>query len=78
MLRYGTAQTRANELPAVDFVQAANAFGIAATRVEGVEHDYAKALAEATASGAPSLLHVRVRLHPPASTTPFWPLKDSG
>jgi acetolactate synthase-1/2/3 large subunit len=77
MLRYGTAQTAANELPAVDFVQVANAFGIAATRVDGVEHDYAKALAEATASGAPSLLHVRARLHPPASTTPFWPLKES-
>ena len=41
MLRYGTATTAANELPAVDFVGAADAFGIPAVRVEGVGTDYA-------------------------------------
>jgi acetolactate synthase-1/2/3 large subunit len=76
MLRYGTAATTANELPAVDFVQAANAFGIRAKRVDGIDTDYAKALAEAVASGEPRVLHVQARLQPPASTTPFWPMKD--
>jgi len=76
MLRYGHAETAANELPPVDFVQAAGAFGIPATRVEGVGTDYAKALAEAVNADQPRVVHVRARLHPPVSTSPFWPLKE--
>jgi acetolactate synthase-1/2/3 large subunit len=76
MLRYGTATTAANELPPVDFVQAAGAFGIPATRVEGLGDDYAKALTHAVSCGEPRLLHVRARLHPPSTTTPFWPIQS--
>jgi len=76
MLRYGHGKTAANELPPVDFVQAAGAFGIPATRVEGVGTDYAKALAEAVNADQPRVVHVRARLHPPVSTSPFWPLKE--
>ncbi len=76
MLRFGAHATAANELPAVDFVQAAQAFGIAATAVDGVGGDYAKALAQAVERAEPHLLHVRARLHPPVTTTPFWPIKE--
>jgi hypothetical protein len=37
--------------------------------------DYAKALAEATASAEPRLIHARAALPPPATTTPYWPLQ---
>ena len=37
--------------------------------------EYAKALAAAVESGTPRVLHVRARLHPPSTTTPFWPIK---
>jgi acetolactate synthase-1/2/3 large subunit len=76
MLRYGAAETAANNLPAVDFVQAANAFGIDAQRVDGFGPDYTKALAKSVNAGEPRLLHVRAALHPPVTTTPFWPIKE--
>jgi acetolactate synthase-1/2/3 large subunit len=76
MLRFGAHATAANELPAVDFVRAAQAFGITASAVEDLGDDYAKALAAAVERGEPHLLHVRARLHPPVTTTPFWPIKD--
>ncbi len=76
MLRFGAHSSAANELPAVDFVAIAQAFGIPASRVDGTGPDYAKALARAVESGAPHLLHVRARLHPPVTTTPFWPIKE--
>jgi acetolactate synthase-1/2/3 large subunit len=76
MLRYGPQSTAANELPPVDFVQAARAFGIPAVGIDGVGATYAKALAQAVERAEPSLLHVRARLHPPVTTTPFWPIKD--
>jgi acetolactate synthase-1/2/3 large subunit len=72
MLRYGAhATSGANDLPPVDFVGVAHAFGIPATRVDGFGDDYAKALA----AGGPSLVHVRADLHPPVTTTPFWPIR---
>jgi acetolactate synthase-1/2/3 large subunit len=77
MLRYGSACTPANELPPVDWAHAAHAFGIKATRVSGFGDEYTKELAAAAAAGEPRLLHVRAQLHPPVTTTPFWPLKDS-
>jgi thiamine pyrophosphate-dependent acetolactate synthase large subunit-like protein len=77
MLRFGAHTSAANELPPVDFVQAAQAFGIPATAVDGTGPEYAKALAQAVESGEPHLLHVRARLHPPVTTTPFWPIKDA-
>jgi acetolactate synthase-1/2/3 large subunit len=76
MLRYGAHSTHANDLPPVDFAQAARAFGIAATTIEGLGAEYATALAQAVERGGPSLLHVRAVLHPPVTTTPFWPIKD--
>jgi acetolactate synthase-1/2/3 large subunit len=76
MLRYSPITTAANELPAVGFVNIARAFGIEAHAVDGVDDDYAKALAAAVESGEPRLLHVRAHLHPPVTTTPFWPLKE--
>jgi thiamine pyrophosphate-dependent acetolactate synthase large subunit-like protein len=75
MLRYGVHATAGNDLPPVDFVHAAQAFGIAATSVDGVGPDYAKALAQAVERAEPSLLHVRARLEPPVTTTPFWPIR---
>ena len=39
MLRHSSMATTANDLPPVDFVQVANAFGISATLVEGVGTD---------------------------------------
>jgi thiamine pyrophosphate-dependent acetolactate synthase large subunit-like protein len=75
MLRYGAHETRGNELPPVDFVQAAQAFGFPAERIDGLGPEYAKALPAAVESGTPRVLHVRARLHPPSTTTPFWPIK---
>jgi acetolactate synthase-1/2/3 large subunit len=78
MLRYGhDDETIGSDLPAVDFVQAAGAFGIGATALEGFGSNYAKALARAVAAGRPHLLHVRARLLPPVTTTPRWPIKDT-
>ena len=74
MLRYGHPTTAANELPAVDFVGAAQAFGLPAVRVEGVGTQYAQALAQSIAARTPAVVHVRARLHPPVTTTPFWPI----
>jgi acetolactate synthase-1/2/3 large subunit len=78
MLRHGPTATVANELPPVDFVAAAGAFGIPARSVGGVGPEFAKALAEAVNAGAPQVVHVRARLHPPVTTTPFWPIKGQG
>jgi thiamine pyrophosphate-dependent acetolactate synthase large subunit-like protein len=78
MLRYGPTSTAANELPAVDFVAVAAAFGISAQAVDGVGPDFAKALAGAVNAGGPQLLHVRASLHPPVTTTPFWPINNQG
>jgi len=50
-------------------------FGIEATAVDGLGDDYAKALRAATESGEPRLIHARAELHPPATTTPYWPLQ---
>lgn len=76
MLRFGAHPTASNELPPVDFVAIARAFGIPASNVEGTGPEYAKALAQAVETGEPHLLHVRAQLHPPVTTTPFWPIKD--
>jgi thiamine pyrophosphate-dependent acetolactate synthase large subunit-like protein len=76
MLRFGSQSSAANELPPVDFVAIAQAFGISASSAEGTGPAYAKALARAVESGEPHLLHVRTRLHPPVTTTPFWPIKE--
>ncbi|HET9729979.1 MAG TPA: thiamine pyrophosphate-binding protein [Acidimicrobiia bacterium] len=75
MLRFGAHATPANELPPADFVGIARSFGIDATVVDGFGEDYLKALAAAVSSGEPRLLHVRARLHPPSTTTPFWPMQ---
>jgi len=76
MLRFGSHPTASNELPPVDFVAIARAFGIPASSIDGTGPDYAKTLARAVETGEPHLLHVRARLHPPVTTTPFWPIKD--
>ncbi len=73
MLRYGPhPSTTGNDLPPVDFVQVAHAFGIPATRVDGFGADYAQALA----NRGPQLVHVHASLHPPVTTTPFWPMQQ--
>jgi thiamine pyrophosphate-dependent acetolactate synthase large subunit-like protein len=76
MLRFGAHSSTANELPPVDFVAIAEAFGVSASSVAGTGPDYAKALTRAVETGEPHLLHVRARLHPPVTTTPFWPIKE--
>jgi thiamine pyrophosphate-dependent acetolactate synthase large subunit-like protein len=75
MLKHGPHATTANDLPPVDFVMTARSFGIEAMAVDGLGTDYAKALAEATASAEPRLIHARAALPPPATTTPYWPLQ---
>jgi acetolactate synthase-1/2/3 large subunit len=75
MLRHGAHATNANDLPPVDFAGVARSFGIDATVVDGLSDDYAKALRAATESGEPRLIHARAELHPPATTTPYWPLQ---
>jgi len=77
MLRYGYTTTAANDLPPVDYAAIARAFGVASASVDGVGSEYAQVLARAVASRVPWLLHVRARLHPPATTTPFWPMKST-
>jgi acetolactate synthase-1/2/3 large subunit len=77
MLRHGPHATPANDLPPVDFVAAARALGIPARAVDGVGDGYCRALADAAASGEPRLLHVRAALHPPVTTTPYWPIQAS-
>jgi acetolactate synthase-1/2/3 large subunit len=76
MLRYGHDPDAdfGTELATPDFAAVARGFGIAARTVAGVGDSYQAALAEAVASGAPNLLHVRARLYPPRSTSPRWPL----
>jgi thiamine pyrophosphate-dependent acetolactate synthase large subunit-like protein len=76
MLRYGPTATVANDLPAVDFVTVAEGFGLEAVRIDGLGAGYGDALAAAVAARAPRLLHVRAALHPPVTTTPFWPIQD--
>jgi acetolactate synthase-1/2/3 large subunit len=77
MLRYGhDGEEIGSDLPRVDFQAVAEGFGIDAVTVDGVGSDYAKALAAATAVGAPRLIHVHARLIPPVTTTPRWPIKD--
>lgn len=80
MLRHGAVQgpavDAANDLNPVDFVLAARAFGLPAAGVDGVRPDYADALAAAVRADHPTLLHVQARLHPPVTTTPFWPIRD--
>lgn len=78
MLQYGHDEQPVTglALPPVDFAQIAAGFGVNATTVDGLGTDYAKALAEAVASGAPALVHVHASLMPPVTTTPRWPLKE--
>jgi acetolactate synthase-1/2/3 large subunit len=79
MLRYGHDPDAdfGTELATPDFAAVARGFGIAARTVDGVGDSYQAALAEAVASGAPNLLHVRARLYPPRSTSPRWPLRGA-
>jgi thiamine pyrophosphate-dependent acetolactate synthase large subunit-like protein len=77
MLRYGhhPSEELGTELTTPDFAAVAHGFGITARQVDGVGSAYRAALAEAVASGAPNLLHVRASLYPPRSTSPRWPLR---
>jgi acetolactate synthase-1/2/3 large subunit len=77
MLRYGHAPDEdiGSDLTTPDFAAVAEAFGVAARRVDGVGPAYRAALAEAVASGVPNVLHVRAGLFPPRSTSPRWPLR---
>jgi acetolactate synthase-1/2/3 large subunit len=77
MLRYGHDPDTdfGTELATPDFAAVARGFGIEARTVDGVGDTYQRALAEAVASGAPNVLHVRARLFPPRSTSPRWPLR---
>jgi thiamine pyrophosphate-dependent acetolactate synthase large subunit-like protein len=79
MLRYGHDPDVdfGTELASVDFAAVARGFGMEARTVEGVGASYRAALAEAVASGAPNLLHVRAALYPPRSTSPRWPLRGA-
>ena len=79
MLRYGHDPDAdfGAELATPDFAAVARGFGITARAVDGVGDSYRAALAEAVASGAPNLLHVRARLYPPRSTSPRWPLRGA-
>ncbi len=79
MLRYGhdPGADLGTELTTPDFAAVARGFGLAARTVDGVGEEYAAALSEAVASGAPNLLHVRAALFPPRSTSPRWPLRGA-
>lgn len=79
MLRFGHDPEAdfGTELSTPDFAAVARGFGIAARTVDGVGATYQGALAEAVASRAPNLLHVRARLYPPRSTSPRWPLRGA-
>ncbi len=79
MLRYGNDPDTdfGTELATPDFAVVARGFGVTARAVDGVGDSYRAALAEAVASGAPNLLHVRARLYPPRSTSPRWPLRGA-
>jgi acetolactate synthase-1/2/3 large subunit len=77
MLRYGHEDEEiGSNLPAVDFAAIAEGFGIESVRIDGVGPDYAKALAAASAAGAPRVVHVRASLVPPVTTTPRWPIRN--
>ncbi len=75
MLRYPDVEASGCELHPVDFAAVARSFGIDAVTVYGVGDDYAQALAKATTSPRPTLLHVHARLYPPRTTSPRWPLQ---
>jgi acetolactate synthase-1/2/3 large subunit len=76
MLRWGHEDDPHNgcDLAAVDFVEVARGFGIAAERVDGLGDDYEGALEKAVASGEPRVIHAFARLVPPHTTSPRWPL----
>ncbi len=76
MLRFD--QTRAGnepfgvDLSTPDFVVMADAFGIAATPVEGFGPEFEEALRRAVASDRPEMIVVRAALKPPPTTSPRW------
>lgn len=76
MLRYDQDRSgqphRGVDLHTPDLVTLAEAFGIPATRVEGVGSALEAALAEALAAKEPRLVTVRAALHPPRTTSPRW------
>ena len=78
MLRYDQDVTGADrygvDLLTPDFVALAEAFGIRAQQVEGLDDEFGEALAEHVADRAPSVLVARTPepLVPPPNTSPNW------
>lgn len=63
---------RGTDLLGPDFVQLARAFGVAATKVEGVGPALATALEDALSSERPHLVCCAASLYPPKTTSPRW------
>jgi acetolactate synthase-1/2/3 large subunit len=78
MLRYDQelagAETYGVDLHTPDFVAMAEAFGVRAEAVDGLDDEFGEALAAHVASDAPSVLVARtpVPLVPPPNTSPNW------
>jgi acetolactate synthase-1/2/3 large subunit len=76
MLRFDQTHTGSEpfgvDLSTPDFVLMADAFGIAATPVEGFGAEFERALARAVASDRPEMIVVRAALKPPPTTSPRW------
>ncbi len=67
--------TTATELRQPDIARLSRAFELRTREATGVEAQYSVALAEAVRSGEPNVLHVISDLHPPRTTSPYWPLR---
>jgi thiamine pyrophosphate-dependent acetolactate synthase large subunit-like protein len=66
------------DLRTPDFDALAQAFGIQAQTVEGLDADFGAALTEHVALDAPSVLVARAALGPPPTTSPRWYRKGQG
>jgi acetolactate synthase-1/2/3 large subunit len=77
MLRYGHPPDEwpslGIELHTPDFAALARSFGVDANTVDGIGDDYERALRAAIASSRPAVVHVRIALEPPRTTSPRWP-----
>jgi len=81
MLRYGkdvTANRYGTELRSPDFAAIARGFGLTARATTGVGLEFETALRDAIASGEPNVLVTKARMTPPRTTSPRWPLRQTG
>jgi acetolactate synthase-1/2/3 large subunit len=60
------------DLRTPDFAALAESFGVRAETVEGLDEDFARALARHVADPEPSVLVARAALEPPPTTSPRW------